>query len=212
MDKKPFRMGEYKGILKVATSLGESWGVSLRTRVSVLQENSSSQTLEEISFIDNLGKPGEKLYSARFIGNRGYLVTFRVTDPLYLLDFTEPESPKILGELEINGYSDYLHPVGENFLLGIGKDAAADDNTDRGAWYQGVKLSLFDISTANNLKEVQSIIIGKRGTSSTVLYDHHALAWLPAETPGSFRLAIPIDENTTRSEYYDYNLPSAPYL
>ncbi|MCU7835502.1 MAG: beta-propeller domain-containing protein [gamma proteobacterium symbiont of Taylorina sp.] len=217
MDKKPFRMGEHNGILKVATSLGSSWGTNSTSRVGVLRENTESHTLDEISHIDNLGKPGEKLYAARFIGNRGYLVTFRVTDPLYLLDFSEPESPQILGELEINGYSDYLHPIGENFLLGIGKDAVADssfNNTEnRGAWYQGVKLSLFDVSDGSHLKEVQSIVIGKRGTSSAVLSDHHALAWLAnSDEADSYRLAIPINEHATESEWQNnYDHPSDYY-
>lgn len=215
IDKKPFRMGEHNDILKVATSLGESWNMNSKTRVAVLQENSSGNALEEISFLDNLGKPGERLYAARFIGNRGYLVTFRVTDPLYMLDFTEPESPKILGELEIDGYSDYLHPIGENYLLGIGKDAIADNSaTDfagRGAWYQGIKLSLFDVSDGEHLNEVQSIVIGKRGSSSAVLTDHHALAWLATDDPDSFRLAIPIDEHSTENDWSDYNQPSAFY-
>ncbi len=211
MDKKPFRMGESNDILKVATSLGESWTMTSRTRVSVLKEDTSKHLLQEISYIDNLGKAGEKLYAARFIGNRGYLVTFRVTDPLYMLDFSEPENPQVLGELNINGYSDYLHPIGDNYLLGIGKDAIADENTDRGAWYQGIKLSLFDVSSAENLHEVQSIIIGKRGSSSEVLYDHHALAWLPSTNADNFRLAIPVSEHTIENENYDYSRPSASY-
>lgn len=215
MDKKPFRMGEYNGILKVATSLGNTWGMSSRTRVGVLRENSAGTALEEISFIDNLGKPGEKLYAARFIGNRGYLVTFRTTDPLYMLDFTVPESPQLLGELEIDGYSDYLHPIGENFLLGIGKDAVPDEGSSdfggRGAWYQGVKLSLFDVSEGDKLREIKSIVIGKRGTSSAVLSDHHALAWLPGVSENNFRLAIPVNEHTTGNEWNDYSHPSAYY-
>jgi len=216
MDKKPFRMGEHNGILKVATSLGSNWGTDSTTRVGVLRENTTNHRLDEISHINNLGKPGEKLYAARFIGDRGYLVTFRMTDPLYLLDFSEPEYPEILGELEINGYSDYLHPIGENYLLGIGKDAIADsslnNNENRGAWYQGVKLSLFDVSDGSHLHEVQSIVIGQRGTESAVLSDHHALAWLANDDPNQFRLAIPINEHATKNEWQsNYNDPSAYY-
>lgn len=191
-DKKSFRMGEYNNILRIATSLGETWNDTSRSRVALLKEGSNGN-LQEISHLDNLGKPGEKLYAARFIGNRGYLVTFKVTDPLIMLDLSNPISPKILGELEINGYSDYLHPIGENFLLGIGKDAIPDPIESRGAWYQGLKLALFDVSNGNNLSEINSIILGKRGTSSAILFDHHALSWLPASATTTARLAIPVD-------------------
>ena len=192
--KQAFRMGEYEGILKVATSKGNEWGETSSTSVSVLKESSDRKNLEEISSLHNLGKPGERLFAARFIGTRGYLVTFKQTDPLYVLNFKDPEHPEILGELEIQGYSDYLHPIGENYLLGIGKDAIPGKEEDT-AFYQGVKLSLFDVSDANNLKEVKSIIIGKRGTESAVLQDHHALAWLPSDKDNSATLSIPIQLN-----------------
>ena len=110
-------MGEHADVLKVATSKGNVWDESSTTSVSVLRESPDSQSLEEISSLHNLGKPGEKLYAARFIGSRGYLVTFKKVDPLYVLDFKNPEQPEILGELEINGYSDYLHPIGEKLSI-----------------------------------------------------------------------------------------------
>jgi hypothetical protein len=122
------------------------------------------------------------------------LVTFKQTDPLYVLNFKDPEHPEILGELEVQGYSDYLHPIGENYLLGIGKHAIPGNEGDT-AFFQGVKLSLFDVSNANNLRDVKSIIIGKRGTESAVLQDHHALAWLPSEKGNSATLSIPIQLN-----------------
>lgn len=213
-DKRPFRMGEYNEILKVATSKGNAWDNSSTTRVSVLSEAKDSKSLKQISFLDNLGKPGERLFAARFIKDRGYLVTFKQTDPLYVLDFTQPEQPAILGALEINGYSDYLHPIGDDFLLGIGKDALPNtDNPDQGAFYQGVKLSLFDVSSAANLREVSSVVIGKRGTESAVLSDHHALAWLPSKKSDTATLAIPIQLNNQKLSggQYDYSQPAAHY-
>ncbi len=213
-NKQPFRMGEYQDVLKVATSKGNTWGDSSTTSVSVLREAEEGQYLEEIAFIDNLGKPGERLFAARFIKNRGYLVTFKQTDPLYVIDFTEPEQPAVLGELEINGFSDYLHPIGDNYLLGIGKDAVPNENPDFGAFYQGVKLSLFDVSSAENLREVDSVVIGKRGTESAVLYDHHALAWLPSTEGDLATLAIPIQLNQEQSSYsypQDFSHPGAFY-
>lgn len=193
-DKKSFRMGEHNETLRIATSLGETWEGNASTSVSLLQEQ--NQSLREVGRLDNLGKPGERLYAARFIGNRGFLVTFRLIDPLYILDLSDPTQPKVTGELEIKGYSDYLHPIGENFLLGIGKDAIADDNAPdnggRGAWYQGVKLSLFDISNPAAPREVDQLVLGKRGSESDALYDHHALAYLPPQTGTPARLALPL--------------------
>ena len=213
-DKQPFRMGENKGILKVATSSGMTWDNTSTTRVSVLREASEGKKLEEISFLDNLGKPGERLFAARFIQDKGYLVTFKQTDPLYVLDFKNPEVPAIVGELEINGYSDYLHPVGDNYLLGIGKDAVPnEDNPEFGGLYQGVKLSLFDVSSAENLREVSSIVIGKRGTESAVLSDHHALAWLPKTEADLSTLAIPVQLNNKKVNWVEgfYDRPEAHY-
>jgi uncharacterized secreted protein with C-terminal beta-propeller domain len=95
-----------------------------------------------------LGKPGEHLYASRFIGARGYLVTYRLTDPLYVLDLSDPGDPKMAGELHVEGYSDYLFPVSDTLLLGVGKDAVVDGGAGDGrfAWYQGVKVSLIDVS------------------------------------------------------------------
>lgn len=212
-DKQPFRMGEYNGILKVATSKGAVWNDTSTTRVSVMRESSDGNKLEEISFLDNLGKPGERLFAARFIQDRGYLVTFKQTDPLYVLDFTTPEKPSVVGELEINGYSDYLHPIGDHYLLGIGKDAIPNENLNLGGLYQGVKLSLFDVSNSENLREVSSIVLGERGTESAVLSDHHALAWLPSIEEGVSTLAIPVQLNTQQKTGDEavYNNPSAYY-
>jgi hypothetical protein len=168
--------------------------------------------------IDGIGKPGEQLYAARFLGDRAYLVTFRVIDPLYVIDLSDPADPYIAGELEIEGYSDYLHPISENLLLGIGKDAIPDDgSTDfgfqRGAWYQGVKLSLFDVSDPTQPTEINSLSYGKRGTDSEILYDHHAISYLPATELRPARFAIPIQLHTTVPDYewFDPSQPNAYY-
>lgn len=213
-DKQPFRMGEHNGVLKVATSLGETWNNTSTSRVTLLREANDGQYLDEVSYLDNLGKPGERLFAARFIEDRAYLVTFKQTDPLYVLDFTDPEKPLVLGELEINGYSDYLHPIGKGYLLGIGKDAVPnEENPDAGAFYQGLKLSLFDVSSKDNLREIESVVLGKRGTESSVLSDHHALAWLPSQENNKATLTIPVQLHDRKSEnnFTVYDHPSAYY-
>ncbi len=206
-DKKPFRLGEYQGVLRLVTSNG-AWD-NEQIRLTTLAEQDGK--LVELAHLPNeqhpaaIGKPGEKLYAVRFVGNRGFVVTFRKTDPLYVLDLSDPADPFIAGELQIAGYSDYLHPVSETRLLGIGKDAIPDEGEGdgRGAWYQGVKISLFDITDPAAPRELDSKVIGKRGTEAGVLHDHHALAWLPADpsTQRPARLALPIELHETTTDY-----------
>ncbi len=219
VEKRPFRFSEQGGVLRVATSLDGSWNVSSRTRLSLLRPvaGDSGTSLQEISFIDNIGKPGERLYAVRYVENRAYLVTFRVTDPLYVFDLSHPENPVQLGELHIDGYSDYLHPIGDNLLLGIGKAAVPDllspDFGWRGAWYQGVKLSLFDVVDPAAPREVSSVVLGKRGTESAVLANHHALTYLASGNTGPARLAIPVELHDTvpQNAWFDPAMPSAYY-
>ncbi len=222
-DKKSFRMGEYQGALRIATSVGENWNASATNRLSVLREQNGALAL--VAQLPNqqrpapLGKPGEKIYAARFVGNRGYLVTFRVTDPLYVIDLANPADPKIAGELQIPGYSDYLHPIGEEWLLGVGKDAIADTTSSvgdgRGAWYQGVKVALFNIADASQPREINSIVIGKRGTQSAALVDHHAFSFLPTAGSGDelARFTLPIERHARLPSYsyYDANDPRTYY-
>lgn len=216
-DKKSFRMGEHNGYLNIATSIGETWNGSSSTSLTVLKEVTGSKTLKTVKVIDGIGLKGEQLYAARFVGDRGFLVTFRVTDPLYVLDLANQEQPRIAGELKIDGYSDYLHPVSDTLLLGIGKDAIADKNSSdeggRGAWYQGVKLSLFDVSNIASPKQLDSRVLGKRGTQSDVLYDHHALSFLPAVGNEPARLAIPVQLHDTVPswDWFKAGEPSAWY-
>ncbi|NOR51487.1 MAG: hypothetical protein GQ470_02605 [Gammaproteobacteria bacterium] len=196
VDKKPFRMGENQGVLGVVTSEGESWNETSSTRLTLLQEGAGG-SLEMVSTLGALGHPGERLYAARFMGERLYLVTFQVTDPLYIIDISDPAtlSSADVGELELPGYSDYLHPLPNGMLLGVGKDAIADSIGDgRGAWYQGVKLTLFDVANIEQPSLIDSMVIGNRGTNATVNYDHHGFIWLGADaTQGRLaRLALPI--------------------
>ena len=216
-DKKSYRMSEHNDVLRVATSVGENWQDNSSTSLWTLKESENATQLETIGQLTDLGKPGEQLYASRFVGDRGYLVTFRLTDPLYVVDLSNPSSPNVMGELEIDGYSDYLHPVGEDYILGIGKDAIADtqstDRFGRGAWYQGLKLSLFDVSDPNQPSEVNSIVLGKRGTKSDVLYDFHALAYLPPNDVRGARIAIPVTlhDNVPNFPELDIMQPSTWY-
>ena len=181
--QKPFRMSERDGYLRVATMNDQQGPDHSPILINVLQANGQG-SLELVSSLPNdthpehIGKPGEQLYASRFLDDRAYLVTFRQTDPLYVVDLADPANPEVTGELEIEGYSDYLHPMGENFLLGIGKDAisAGDGQGDgRGAFVQGIKLSLFDVTDPVEPVEVQSVLVGERGTDSIALSNYRAI-------------------------------------
>ncbi|MDX8378358.1 MAG: beta-propeller domain-containing protein [Mariprofundales bacterium] len=223
-DKKSFRMGEFNNDLRIATSVGQGWNNAATHHINVLRDSANSMQI--IASLPNaqrpkaIGKVGERLYAARFVGERAYLVTFRVIDPLYVVDLSNPFDPYIAGELNIPGYSDYLHPVTPTLLLGLGKDAIADPaplgtGDGRGSWYQGVKISLFDVSNPAAPAQVATQIIGKRGTQSDALFNHHAVTWLPASGARPARLAIPIqlhdtipNNNITR---FDTTQPNAYY-
>jgi len=215
-DLKPFRMSEYNDILRVITYTGaQESSIDSPAHLYTVAENASGDDLEIIGELPNenrpdpLGKVGEQIYATRFIGEKGYLVTFRLTDPLYIIDLSDPADPFIASELEIDGYSDYLHPVGENYLLGIGKDAIADTQSDtgdgRGAWYQGVKLSLIDISSPQAPFEKETIIIGKRSTETAVSQSHHALTTLQTGTTLKMALPISLHDTVQTYDYYDYD-------
>jgi len=214
-DRKPFRMSEKDGNLRIV-SFNENQSGSPVT-LSVLAE-SGGERLETLSTLpnssrpDHIGKPGERLYASRFVGDRAYLVTFRVIDPLYVLDLSNPYDPAIAGELELPGYSEYLHPVNESLLIGLGKDAVADNGSawgdGRGAWYQGLKLALFDVSDPAQPFVADSKVIGKRGTETPALFQHHSFAWLSGTANRNARLAVPLqlhNESRRSSNPWDFS-------
>ena len=199
--QKPFRMSESAGYLRVATMNDQQGPDHSPILFDILQADGQGNlvsvgNLPNDTQPEHIGKPGEQLYASRFVGNKAYLVTFRQTDPLYVLDLADPTNPELKGELEIEGYSDYLHPIDENLLLGIGKNAIAaqDDWGDgRGAWIQGIKLSLFDVSDPSQPSEVTSVLVGERGTESDALRNHKAITVQPATQDHPTRVSFGID-------------------
>ncbi len=165
-----FSMGEYDGYFRIATTTGHVSRSGLGTAKNHLFV--LDMKLRRTGSIRNIA-PGERIYSARFMGNRAYLVTFDKVDPFFVMDLTDPYNPFILGELKIPGYSDYLHPYDENHVIGLGKDTVLADSGSF-SWYQGVKLSLFDVTDVNNPQEISKYIIGDRGTYSPAQNDPHA--------------------------------------
>lgn len=142
--------------------------------------------------------PGERIYSTRFMGSRLYLVTFQNIDPLFVIDLSQPTQPTILGELKIPGYSNYLHPYDATHVLGFGKDAVVIDGAANGdaawwngiAFYQGMKVALFDVSDVANPVVMHSVIIGDRGTDSDLLWDHKALLFDRARNLLAFPIRV----------------------
>lgn len=165
-----FSMDEYNDHFRIATTTGR---VSRGTASQVNNVYVLDGDMKVVGRLEELA-PSERIYSARFMGDRAYLVTFKKIDPLFTIDLSKPSEPKVLGQLKIPGYSDYLHPFGDKYLLGIGKETVEAKEGDF-AWYQGLKVSLFDVSDVAKPKEVGKLIIGDRGTDSPVLRDHHAM-------------------------------------
>jgi uncharacterized secreted protein with C-terminal beta-propeller domain len=164
-----FSMDENNGFLRIATQIDGWWSEKIEqsTNLYILDES-----LKLISSVENIAS-GEQMHSARFMGNKAYLVTFKKVDPFFTIDLSNPLNPKIMGELKIPGYSDYLHPFDENHIIGVGKDTVESEN-GLNAWYQGLKIAIFDVSDFDNPKELSKVIIGDRGTNSPALYDHKA--------------------------------------
>jgi hypothetical protein len=160
-----FSMDEHDGFFRVATTEYTRTGEPTN-HLYILDES-----MGLAGKIENIA-PGERMYSARFMGNRGYLVTFKTVDPLFAMDLSDPYHPKILGALKIPGYSDYLHPYDEDHLIGFGKDTV---ETGGGAFYLGMKISMFDVTDVENPREMFTEVIGDRGTDSPLLYNHKAL-------------------------------------
>lgn len=195
--RMPFRMSERNGYLRVATMNDQQGPNHSPILVSVLQADGQGN-LNLVSQLPNdskpahIGKPGEMLYASRFVGDRAYLVTFRQTDPLYVIDLENPADTAILGELEIEGYSDFLYPIDANHLFAIGRDAVAEPQFG-GALVQGIKLSLFDVSNPSAPSEIESILVGQRGSDAVALYNHRAITIQPANENHPMRVSFGID-------------------
>jgi inhibitor of cysteine peptidase len=193
-----YSMDEYGDYFRIQT---QTWsdGVT-KTNLYVLDMN-----LTVVGNLSNIAV-GENFHSARFVGNRCYLVTFQKTDPLFVIDLTDPTSPTILGNLTIPGYSDYLHPYDETHLIGVGKNTVEAEQGNF-AWYQGIKISLFDVSNVTNPIQEASYVIGDRGSDTPVLTDPKAFLFDRSKK----LLAIPVKVAQIDQSKYPSPVPPSAY-
>jgi hypothetical protein len=172
-----YSLSEQGGDLRVASTADPVWAQgeqqgSSQSYVTVLRRQGS--TLAPIGRVSGLGQ-GQRIYSVRFIGDVGYVVTFRQVDPLYTIGLADPTAPKVLGQLELLGYSAYLHPIADDLLLGVGQDATPEGRT------KGVQVSLFDVGDPAHPKLLAQHAVGA-ASSSQVEFDSHAfLYWAPRQ-------------------------------
>jgi len=170
-----FSMDENGDYFRIATTRNQIWTsftdkpMESYNNLYVLDAN-----MKVVGQIEKLAG-GERIYSARFMGDRAYLTTFKQTDPLFAVDLSSPSNPKVLGQLKVPGFSNYLHPYDENILIGFGKDA--EDLGDKGVKVGGLKLSLFDVRDINNPKVLDEYKMGDTGSDSIALFDHKAFTF-----------------------------------
>ncbi|WP_079505120.1 beta-propeller domain-containing protein [Mesobacillus jeotgali] len=193
-----FSMDEHNGYFRVVTTKGYAWDEERPSsnHLFILDKN-----LKETGKIEKLAR-GERIYSARFMGDRIYMVTFKETDPLFVFDASDPANPKVLGELKIPGFSNYLHPYDENHIIGFGQDTkiiAEKGATQPRILTDGVKISLFDVSDMSNPKEKYTEVIGGQGTYSPLNHDHKALLF--NKDKDIFAFPISVYRNSEKNEY-----------
>ena len=208
------RFSEHNGDLRVITTEGNRFS-GYQHKLNILRQNNNEFSLlaqlpnasspKPIGKVNDAGIVLEDIKSVRFFGDLAYVVTFLNTDPLYVLDLTDPINPFIQGELEVPGYSSYLHPVSPTLLLGIGQNVGfgiLEMNSGEALpaedfpLTQGAKVSLFDVSDLSAPREIQSLIFEDAYTP--VEYNYHAFTALKTEN-GSYRIAIPFERWLTTS-------------
>ncbi|MBT2583489.1 beta-propeller domain-containing protein [Planococcus sp. ISL-109] len=194
-----FSMDEYEGYFRLATTEGVMWAPTSvpKNHLYVLDGN-----LEQVGAVEDLA-PSERIYSVRFIGDKAYMVTFRETDPLFVIDVSDPVAPSVLGELKIPGFSNYLHPLGDHHLIGFGYETKTEPvkGGEPRIVTGGMKISLFDVSDLSNPKEADTEIIGGPGTYSALQYDHRALFRYDQQSLFGFPVSVYTGDGTNYIEF-----------
>jgi len=179
-----FSMDEHQGVLRLATTTGHL--PDLKTHSTLLTVVPEAGKLRVMGILDQLA-PSEDIRSARFQGDRGYVVTFKKTDPLFVFDLSNPQNPAVLGELKIPGFSTYLHPLDTGHLMSIGFDAE-----DQGsfAYFTGLQLQMFNVTQPSQPLLAFKEVIGTRGSASEAATDHLAFNYFPEKKLLSVPLTV----------------------
>jgi hypothetical protein len=167
-----FSMDEHEGVLRIATTKGHVPDPNVESTLSVLRRNANA--LDVVGQVDGIA-PTEDIRSVRFDGDRGYLVTFKKTDPLFVLDLSNPVAPRVVGELKIPGFSTYMHQLDPTHLLALGYEA---DDQGTFAWFNGIQLQIFDVTNPTAPTLLYKQVYGTRGSSSSALTDHLGFTFL----------------------------------
>ncbi len=186
-----FSMDEYNGHFRVAATTNQWSSTNSRNAVYIL-----NQDLDVVSSVNDIA-PGERIYSARFLQDRLYLVTFRQLDPFFVIDLN-PRNPSVLGKLKIPGFSSYLHPYRDHYVIGLGYDTTLTKSG--GVIQAGIKAAMFDVSDVNNPREVDQEIIGTAGSYSEAADNH--LAFLLHKDLLAFPATVYTADNSSGSSYY----------
>lgn len=201
-----FSMDEFDGTFRIATTTGQMWRTDEHTSKNHLFV--LDLDLHQVGSIENIA-PTERIYSARFMGERAYLVTFREIDPFYVIDLTDATSPEILGYLKIPGYSDYLHPYDENHILGFGKEVY---DVKGNAIPGGFKIGVFDVTNVEEPIETFKIEIGDTGTDSELLRNHRALLFSKERDIIAFPITVmekPVDNQENPWQWGEFTFQGA---
>ena len=200
-----FAMDEYGDNFRLATTSGRVWDTKQpsQNNLYVLDRNNLNTMVGKLENI----APGESIYSVRFMGKRAYLVTFKTIDPFFVIDLEDGANPKVLGELKVPGFSNYLHPFDENHIIGFGKEVdetidADKVHSDNAVYYtavQGMKIALFDVTDPTNPKMMYKEIIGDNGTDSELFNNHRALLFDKARSLFAFPVSV---MKNAPGEYY----------
>lgn len=208
------RFSEKDGYLRVVSTDRDETG-DFDHKLFVLESDAASQELTVVAHLPNdlhtqkIGKPGEDVYAVRYFGDKAYVVTFERRDPLYVIDLTNPVNPVIEGELDIPGYSAYLQPLNDRYLVGVGQQV--DPNLFNGQVSdtasqieEGAKIELYDVSDPNNPVVAATLVFSEK--YSPVEWDYHALTQLKV-TDDVFKFALPISgwEKEPQGDGYVWN-------
>jgi hypothetical protein len=191
-----FAMDERDGFLRIATTSGHLPDPATHSTLSVAAQR--GEVLEVVGQVDDIA-PSEDIRSVRFDGDRGYVVTFKKTDPLFVFDLADPAAPRVLGELKIPGFSTYMHRLDEGHLLTIGYDA---DEMDGFAFFDGILLQVFDVRDPANPRLAHKTTIGTRGSSSEALTNHLAFTYFAQK--GLLALPMSICEGGGDGSYGEF--------